>query len=161
MAGYDADIKKEMDVITTVLNRLFDEDDIDYYIGDYHKKYPHSTINQHQQAIEVDNIPNGTHITHLPIKMQRLVEIDNTLNDILKDMNKRPAHIRRRNMYVPAINNHPNQSVYLSNNIKTHKKRNTQTSYIKLYTLKKIRKQNALRTNNTGNNPKSNKNIYS
>jgi hypothetical protein len=33
----DMEINKEMDVIITVLNRLFDETDTDYYIGDNNK----------------------------------------------------------------------------------------------------------------------------
>lgn len=32
---HDEEVKEEMDVITTVLNRLFDEDNV-YYIGNYH-----------------------------------------------------------------------------------------------------------------------------
>jgi hypothetical protein len=34
---YDTEIQQEMDVITNVLNKIFDEDNINYYIGDYHK----------------------------------------------------------------------------------------------------------------------------
>lgn len=36
----DDEIKKEMDVIITVLNRLFDENDPDYYIGNKNKLFP-------------------------------------------------------------------------------------------------------------------------
>ena len=32
---YDDEVKQEMDVITSVLNKLFDEDDREHYIGDY------------------------------------------------------------------------------------------------------------------------------
>jgi hypothetical protein len=38
-AKYDPEIQKEMDVIITVLNRIFDEDNKDYYIGDTNKLY--------------------------------------------------------------------------------------------------------------------------
>ena len=91
-------------------------------------------MNQNQPAIEVDNIPNGAHGTHRPIRIQTPIEIDNTLNDILKDVNKRPTHVRRQNVYMPVIKNHANQSVYPSNNIQTNKKRNTRASYMKSHT---------------------------
>lgn len=37
---YDPGIQKEMDVIITVLNKMFDEDNKEYYIGNTNKLYP-------------------------------------------------------------------------------------------------------------------------
>jgi len=87
---YDDDVKREMDIITIVLNKLFDEDNIDYYIGDYHKKYP----------ININN----------PVKLQQLSEINNTINNVLNNINKRSQYVKRRNIGVLMIRTHNNKS---------------------------------------------------
>ena len=44
--AYDLEIKQEMDVIITVLNNLFDEDNSEYYIGDEDTLFPiHNNTN--------------------------------------------------------------------------------------------------------------------
>jgi len=107
---YDKEVKKEMDVITNVLNKLFDEDNIDYYIGDYHKKYPIKG-NEKIQFIEVDNIEQTN--TQIPplnqIKLQKPVEVNNTINNVLHNINKRTTYVKRKNPGVPMFQTSTNK----------------------------------------------------
>jgi hypothetical protein len=60
---YDPEIQQEMNVIITVLNRLFDEDNKDFYIGEQNKIFPiHNktnailkNINNHSQIVSRKN----------------------------------------------------------------------------------------------------------
>lgn len=70
-----------MNVITSVLNKLFDEDDIDHYVGDYHAIHPNS-----------NNIQSPT-----PIE-------PNTAN-IIRNINKRTNFISRKNLRKQVVNN--------------------------------------------------------
>lgn len=50
--NYDAEIQKEMNVIITILNRIFDEDDKDHYIGNLNKIYSiHNNTNDVLESI--------------------------------------------------------------------------------------------------------------
>lgn len=109
---YDSEVKQEMDVITNVLNKLFDEDNIDYYIGDYHKKYPIKS-NEQIQFIEVDNI-GQTSTQQLPpnqIKLQKPSEVNNTINNVLQNINKRTTYVKRKNPGVPMFHTRTNKTI--------------------------------------------------
>jgi hypothetical protein len=64
-----------MDVITTVLNQLFDEDDAEHYVGNY-------------DALHSNKL--NTHVSQLLIE-------PNT-NNILRNMNTRTKYITRKNI---------------------------------------------------------------
>lgn len=72
---YEDDIQQEMKVITTVLNKMFDEDDPEHYVGDYNALHPY-------HPIQVDE------------------PIHPNTNAVLRNMNQRPKYIRRKNMGV-------------------------------------------------------------
>jgi hypothetical protein len=83
---YDNELQKEMDVIITVLNRLFDETDDKYYIGN--KNY----------YINNDNYYINNKQLHL----------HNKTNNVLKNINKYNKHVTRKNKgfrIFPVINN--------------------------------------------------------
>lgn len=67
-AQYDPDIQKEMDVIITVLNRIFDEDNAKYYIGNItpvHKKTNIVLNNMNTRTAIVSRKNKGTKINPL------------------------------------------------------------------------------------------------
>jgi hypothetical protein len=81
---YDTEIKEEMDAIITVLNRLFDEHNKQYYIG-----------NRMNNGFDPEK-------TYLPFNK-------NKINSVLANMNRHTNIIGRKNqgqfMYPPFVNN--------------------------------------------------------
>ena len=55
---YDEEVKQEMDVLTSVLNKLFDEDDREHYVGDYDVVHHISHDNKKANNVE----PNTNNI---------------------------------------------------------------------------------------------------
>lgn len=55
---YDEEVKQEMDVLTSVLNKLFDEDDREHYVGDYDAVHHGSHNNEKSNTVE----PNTNNI---------------------------------------------------------------------------------------------------
>jgi hypothetical protein len=72
---YDEEVKQEMKVITKVLNKLFDEDDIEHYVGDYHAIHPNSN------------------------KIQSPTPMEPNTNNIIRNINTRTKFISRRNIH--------------------------------------------------------------
>lgn len=54
---YNAIIQEEMDVIITVLNRMFNEDNSEYYIGNYYEVHNYTVNNVIPNSEQKDNIP--------------------------------------------------------------------------------------------------------
>ena len=81
---YDPEIKEEMDVIITVLNRLFNENDKHFYIG-----------NHMNNGFDPEKV-------YLPFNK-------NKINSVLTNMNRHTNIIMRKNigqlMYPPLVNN--------------------------------------------------------
>jgi hypothetical protein len=78
---YDDEVKQEMDVLTTVLNQLFDEDDREHYVGDY-------------DAIHVDSN-----------NKQEAIPIESNTDNILRIMNLRTNAFTRKNKGIYFKNN--------------------------------------------------------
>lgn len=78
---YDEEVKQEMDVLTSVLNKLFDEDDRDHYVGDYNAIHHGSQNNKKTNHVE----PNT--------------------NNILRNINLHSNAITRKNKGVYFKNN--------------------------------------------------------
>ena len=96
---YDPMLQKEMDVILTVLNRLFDEDNKEYYIGNKDKLVPiHTKTNA---VLETMNTHNR-HVTRKNRGSTMLPPI--TITNTYK-LKYRPSQktIRRRNKYTPGL----------------------------------------------------------
>jgi len=55
---YDEEVKQEMDVLTSVLNKMFDEDDREHYVGDYDAVHHGSQDNKKANHVE----PNTNNI---------------------------------------------------------------------------------------------------
>jgi hypothetical protein len=72
---YDEEVKQEMDVLTSVLNKLFDEDDREHYVGDY-------------DAVH--------HILH----NKRANHVESNTNNILRNINLHSNAITRKNKGV-------------------------------------------------------------
>ena len=108
---YDLEIKEEMDVIITILNRLFDEHDIQFYIG-----------NRMNNGFDPEK-------TYLPFNK-------NKINNVLANMNRHTNIIRRKNegqlMYPPLVNN---EVIHITPRSKTLKARHAKKNGVK-YTLK-------------------------
>ncbi len=96
-----------MDVITCVLNKLFDEDNIHYYIGDYHKKYPITNNNQKNT--------------------QQPFEINNKINSVLNNIDTRIQYIKRKNLGVPMFQEYSNKSILRILYSKAHNKKRKKT----------------------------------
>lgn len=78
---YDPEIQQEMNVIITVLNRLFDEDNNEFYIGHQNKIFP---IHNKTNTI-LENINNHSHIVSRKNKGSRLYpQLNNSDPSILK-----------------------------------------------------------------------------
>ena len=78
---YDDEVKQEMDVLTSVLNKLFDEDDREHYVGDYDAVHHISQNNKKANNVE----PNT--------------------NNILRNINLHSNAITRKNKGVYFKNN--------------------------------------------------------
>jgi hypothetical protein len=75
---YDDEVKQEMNVITRVLNKMFDEDDIEHYVGDYHSIHHNIQSNTPTEP----NTPN-----------------------IIRNINTRTKFISRRNLHKLTTEN--------------------------------------------------------
>lgn len=78
---YDDEVKQEMDVITSVLNKLFDENDREHYVGDY------------------DAVHFG------PEHAQKDIHVEPNTNNILRNINLHSNAITRKNKGVYFKNN--------------------------------------------------------
>ena len=78
---YDDEVKQEMDVLTTVLNQLFDEDDREHYVGDYDAIH----LDSHNKR---ENVP-----------------VEPNTNNILRSINLHSNAITRKNKGVYFKNN--------------------------------------------------------
>lgn len=89
---HDRMLQQEMDVIITVLNRLFDENNKDFYVGNSNK----------------------------------LIQIHNKTNFVLKNINSHKKHATRKNMgkrVMPLLNN--NEKSIINYKLNSKNKRNT------------------------------------
>lgn len=77
---YDDEVKQEMDVLTSVLNKLFDEDDREHYVGDYDAVH-HGSYNKKANHVEANT------------------------NNILRNINLHSNAITRKNKGIYFNNN--------------------------------------------------------
>lgn len=90
---YDSDLQKEMDVIITVLNRIFNQNNTEYYI-----KLPKDMYSIHQKTnIILDNIDKYSKYTIRKNKGTQMIPLNNTKDMI--NIGKRSKTIRSKIQY--------------------------------------------------------------
>lgn len=148
IAKYDKEVEEEMDVITRVLNKLFDEDNVEFYIGNYHKKYLIQNNNHNiQQSIDVtDNINsilNKLNNKKYTIQnnnyknIQQSFEINHQINSVLNNINTRTKYIKRKNIGHHMFKKYPNHEAMNLLSRKNRNKKKTNTRKQILYKNKK------------------------
>jgi hypothetical protein len=114
---YDSGLQKEMNVIITVLNRMFDEDNSEFYIGNENKLV---SIHNNTNTI-LDNI-NRSSQTVKNKGTRMYPPLNNTLNSIKIHKYSKTLKNRSTRMY-PQINNKINSIKRYKNSRKTLKRK--------------------------------------
>lgn len=120
---YDDNLKKEMDVIITVLNRLFDEDNKEYYIGNKDKiQHIHNKTN-----IILGNINKFTY--HTKRKNIGIKLYPSLVNNTPFTLSNKKQITRHRKKITNDSNNQLSLNMKWSNNIPFSISRKTQKTY--------------------------------
>lgn len=101
---YDEDVKKEMSVIITVLNRLFDENNQDFYIGtryNYNKSY--NTWNNTQNNTQNNTLRNTQNNTWNNT-LYNIFPIHPRTYNVIKGINTHTTYAKRYN-YTKKVHN--------------------------------------------------------
>ena len=96
---YDFELHQEMNVIITVLNRIFDEDNKDFYIGNENKLYP---IHNNTDTV-LENINRSSKYVTLKNKGVRMYPPLTNSQQYVIQRNKRAPKIKSRGKYTRKI----------------------------------------------------------